>query len=180
MKEGKGVLAARLLFGEDDAEERLVELAENTPAESRADVDQRIQTIRSSFRNWGKNGVKTPDSQQIVGEATPEAVRLSQRIVVGIPRKFKAKWSAELAERVTLILLIVTANGHGAISINRVCQELRDRWPDESVNRQSVREMLTRLVDEGAFIRTARCRATGEADFWMRGPVIEALLNHTP
>ena len=180
MKEGKGVLAARLLFGEDEAEARLIELAESTSAESRADIDQRIQTIRSSFRNWGRNGVKAPDSPQVVGEATPETVRLSKRIVEGIPRKFKAKWSAELAEKVTLILLIVTARRHGTISINRVCQELRERWPDESVNRQSVREMLTRLVDEGAFLRAARSRARGEADSWIRGPLVERLLNNTP
>jgi len=180
MKEGKGVLAARLLFGEDGAEAKLIELAESTPAESRADIDQRIHTIRSSFRNWGKNGIKTPDTPYVIGEATPDALRLSTRIVDAIPRKFKAKWSAELAERVTLILLMVTAKRDGTISINRVCQELRDRWPDESVNRQSVREMLTRLVDEGAFLRTARSRASGEADSWLRGPLVEDLLNNTP
>jgi len=176
----KGLLAARILFGER-AEEELIRLAIETPARSGAQIRQRIATIKSLCRNFREKGQpRKRERETNVPKAIPPhgvpdyevermAKELAERMRSAKPR---ARWRDGVAYAVSLAVYVGIREGLGMYqaSLDVIASHATNLGGGTSVSKVNARQMLARMTDQDedcivpAFRRTEGNHAEGEAD----------------
>jgi len=175
LKGQKGLMAAVMVFGVDNAEEALIEQAQVVLPSNAKSLTDRIERIKSGVTWWRKhqNGKQVKQmaarSTWKLGGDDDEIQGLARFIVGQIPRGGHDRWNMDLAEGLcTLILIGLRDSSYRGfvLSERSACKEIERRWPNLPHSTLAVHTMFGVLERHGAFERITRRHTMGEGDAW--------------
>lgn len=175
----RGILAATVLFGKEEAEGALLRLVEEVPARSPSDLEARRFTVRNLWKSFKLKDFTAFQPRQkweppvVRGEATDETQTLAESIVGKMiaNQKKRARWDQSIAERVIQTLMIGLRDaptGQIEISYRTLCLSVNERWPDSPTNHMRVREVIERITPGSACLLEVFRKVDGVA--WMSKP----------
>lgn len=153
----KGILAARILFGEDQAREKLLELARKIPCRLPPDLNDRIRVIEtfcSSFY-FMPSRLGYPKTSEVAAAVPliidPMIAQLAKDSLLKLlPSSGKVRWNRELGERIlSIILQGINDSGIGFYigSYDSIVRIHNATWSNQETNRQRVCEMIKRFCE---------------------------------
>lgn len=181
----KGILAARVLFGELNARQQLLQMAHDVPCRSSADLADRVRVIEafySSFHFTASNHLAPTKCESAPNgplAIDPRIAQLAQEAIkTFLPPSGKPRWNTILGERLLSIVLqgiLDSDNGFFVGSIDALVRFHNATWTDSQTNRQRVAEMLRRFCKASPSIKPLLYRLEGnhaasEPDMYRCGP----------
>ncbi len=156
----RGILAARILFGEHQAREKLLELAQNVPCGSPSDLNERIRVIESfcSSFHFTASDLSYPKRSEDVATVPltidPKITQLAKDAISKLlPPSGKVRWNLELGEKILSIILQGIRDssiGFYIGSYDSIVRIHNATWSDQKTNRQRVCEMIKRFCEKSS------------------------------
>jgi hypothetical protein len=145
MQGKRGILAAAILFGPDEGELRLLELAAQVPARKQSDLLERAQTIHRLWRSFELKTAKPVAAKWAPSDLVVQTVDVI--MAEALKKCPKPRWSPNLANALLTIVLAKFEEGaHYSIPISSrsIAKEISKHF-ELNANNRNVNEMIMRF-----------------------------------